>query len=53
MVGVVEQKPKLSWIEKLSRRLENLIPGRYTIILTIDEKHGEDWTVLPLGKVER
>lgn len=39
------------WIIKLARRLMALQPGRYQIILTIDDK--PNWTVTNLGKVEQ
>jgi len=39
------------WVLKLARRLLALPRGRWQIILTIGDGH--DWTVVPLGKVER
>ena len=40
------------WALRIVRRLVALAPGRYVIILTVDGQ-GEDWTVFPVGKVER
>jgi len=40
-----------NWALKLLRRLVALPPGRYLILLTVDKEL--DWTVQPLGKVER
>ena len=39
------------WIIKLAKRLFYLDPGRYQIILTIDDN--PNWTVTNLGKVEK
>lgn len=42
----------LRWQEKLIRRLEELPPGRYSIILTVG-KEGRDWSVSDRQKVEK
>lgn len=40
------------WQERLIRRLEELPPGRYSIILTVG-KEGRDWSVGERLKVEK
>jgi hypothetical protein len=44
----------VAWIDKFLARIRALTTGRYCIILTIGSKSEDcDWTVLPLGKIER
>lgn len=40
------------WLMPLIRRLVNLEQGRYLIVVTVSEDEA-DWSVQPLGKVER
>lgn len=40
------------WLTKLLRRLIMLSDGRYNILLTIANGQA-DWTVTPLGEVEK
>ncbi len=38
---------------KLARRIVALPPGRYLLVVTVDEGGPRDWSVQPLGKVEQ
>lgn len=39
--------------EKLARRVDALPGGRYQIVVTVGEAGLLDWSVMPLGKIER
>lgn len=39
------------WLTKFLRRIIALAPGRYQIILSVNDN--PDWTVIELGKIEK
>ena len=38
---------------KLQRRIDGLPPGRWLLVVSIDERGPQDWSVQMLGKIEQ
>lgn len=52
-VTTTSRQAKVAALEKFTRRIAGLQPGRYEIILSVGDDGVADWTVRPLGRVER
>jgi hypothetical protein len=46
-------RDRATQMAKFGRRVAALTPGRWEVILTVDEKGLVDWSFRPLGKVEQ
>lgn len=49
---LTKEQPTLQQLIKFMRRVQSLPDGRHEIIITV-EKGVQDWTVRPIGKVEK
>ena len=50
--GATAATGKAERAAKLTRRVVALPPGRYLLVVTVDEGGPRDWSVQSLGKVE-